>query len=177
MNIVLVGARGAGKSRLARTLCQVTKRPVLSTDLLISYDNDGRSIPEIVAAHGWRGFREMEYAVVQKVARLDGGIVDCGGGVVVELDETGQEVFSARKVDLLRDNGFVVWLQGDPARLAAAVMRDPNRPALSSAASEEEIMRRRAPFYEQAAHLTLDILRLHDKEMQCMEILRAMERA
>jgi len=157
MNIVLIGMRGAGKSSISRRLALLTKRPVLSTDHLITYENGGRPIPEIVAEEGWRAFREMEYEVIEKVARLDNCIVDCGGGVIVDLDEDGNEIFSERKTRLLRDSGKVVWLKGNIARLAAKVQGDPSRPALDAVRSAEEMMNRRLPFYELAADLVVDI--------------------
>ncbi|MES9936417.1 MAG: shikimate kinase [Sedimenticola sp.] len=159
MNIVLIGMRGAGKSNISRRLSVMTKWPVLSTDLLIEYENGGRTIPEIIAdsSGDWRSFREMEFEVVRKISRLDNTIIDCGGGIVVDLDENGNEIFSERKIELLRQNGTIVWLKGDIARLAAKVQGDPNRPALDAVRSAEELMHRRLPFYEQAADLIMDL--------------------
>jgi shikimate kinase len=159
MNIVLIGMRGAGKSNVSRRLAVLSKRSVISTDLLIEYDNGGKSIPEIVAeANGnWKNFRDMEFSVVEKISRLDNVIVDCGGGVVVDIDEQGNEVFSSRKIELLRRNGIIIWLKGDIARLAAKVQHDPDRPALDAVKSAEEMMQRRLPFYEEAADWVIDI--------------------
>ncbi|MEW7982563.1 MAG: shikimate kinase [gamma proteobacterium symbiont of Phacoides pectinatus] len=157
MNIVLIGMRGAGKSSISRRLSLLTKRPVISTDLLIEYENDGLGIPGIVAEQGWPAFREQEFRVIEKVTRLDNLIIDCGGGVIVDLDQDGNEIFSERKVSLLRASGRVVWLKGDIARLAARVQGDPSRPALDAVRSDGEVMRRRLPFYEMAADLVIDI--------------------
>ncbi|MEW7977375.1 MAG: shikimate kinase [Candidatus Sedimenticola endophacoides] len=157
MNIVLIGMRGAGKSSISRRLSLLTKRPVISTDLLIEYEDDGLGIPGIVAEQGWAAFREQEFRVIEKVTRLDNLIIDCGGGVIVDLDQGGNEIFSERKVSLLRTSGRVVWLKGDIARLAARVQGDPSRPALDAVRSAEEMMRRRLPFYEMAADLVIDI--------------------
>ncbi|MBF0189475.1 MAG: shikimate kinase, partial [Magnetococcales bacterium] len=38
MKIIMIGARGAGKSNISRRLLAKIKWPVLSTDLLISYE-------------------------------------------------------------------------------------------------------------------------------------------
>ncbi len=159
MNIVLIGMRGAGKSNISRRLSILTKRPVLSSDLLIKYDHGGRSIPQIIADanNDWGVFRDMEYEAVKKIALLDNLIVDCGGGVIVDLDEDGNEIFSQRKVGLLRQNGTIVWLQGDITRLTAKVRNDPSRPSLDAVRSTEELMWRRLPFYQQAADLVIDI--------------------
>lgn len=167
MNIVLIGPRASGKSNIARRLSRWCKRPVLSTDLLISYDNGARSIAEIVASHhgDWRLFRDMEYAVVCKVAALEGVIIDAGGGVIVDWDAEGREVFSARKVSALKRRGFVVWLQGDVERLAHKARGDAARPALSDRLAEEEIMRHRIPFYQQAADLKVNIEGITRKQL------------
>lgn len=159
MNIVLIGMRGAGKSNVSRRLSVLTKRPVLSSDQLIEYDNGGRSIQQIVADanNDWHAFRDMEYEVVKKITCLDNLIVDCGGGIIVDLDDEGNEIYSRRKVDLLRRNGTIVWLKGDIARLAAKVKDDASRPTLDAVRSAEEVMQRRLPFYEQAADIVINI--------------------
>jgi shikimate kinase len=159
MNIVLTGMRGVGKSNISRRLSLFTKWPVLSTDLLIEYENGGKTIQEIMASNGgdWHAFREMEFQVVQKISRFDQVIIDCGGGVVVDLADDGSEIYSSRKVDLLKQNGRIVWLKADIERLAAKVKGDQRRPTLDETRSAEEVMRRRLPFYEQAADLVLDI--------------------
>lgn len=156
-NYVLIGMRGTGKSNLSRRLSVRTKRQVLATDLLIQYENGGRAISDIVADGDWRQFREMEFQVIQKVAAMDGVIIDCGGGVVVDLDENDREVYSTRKVETLKSNGILVWLKGDIPRLAAKVAHDERRPVLDRSQPEEKVMKRREPFYERAADIIIDI--------------------
>jgi shikimate kinase len=63
----------------------------------------GTSIPEIVQGKGWVYFRELEFQVCREVAGqavCDGEwlLIDAGGGVVVDLDEEGNEMYSTRKV-------------------------------------------------------------------------------
>ncbi len=159
MNIVLTGMRGVGKSNISRRLSLLTKWPVLSTDLLIEYESGGKSIQEIMAENGgdWRRFREMEFQVVQKISNFDNVIVDCGGGIIVDVADDGSEIYSERKVDLLKVNGQIVWLKADIERLAAKVKDDQRRPTLDETKSAEELMWRRLPFYQQAADLVMDI--------------------
>jgi shikimate kinase len=137
----------------------LTKRPVLSSDLLIEYENGGQSIAEIVASHNgdWRWFRDHEYGVLKKMTAMNGVILDCGGGVVVDLDENGEEIFSKRKVKLLKKSGTVIWLKGDIARLAEKTRIGASRPSLHDQHSAEEIMTRRLPYYQKAADLVIDI--------------------
>lgn len=159
MNIVLIGMRGAGKSNISRRLSVLTKRDVVSSDLLIQYDNEAKTIPEILETHqgSWQAFRHLEYNVVTKISALDGVIIDCGGGIIVDIDGNGDEIFSKRKVDLLRKNGKIIWLKGDIARLAAKTKGDAKRPTLDETKSAEEVMQRRLPFYEEAADIIIDV--------------------
>ncbi len=155
MNINLVGMRGVGKSNVARRLSVLTKTPVMSTDSLIEYEV-GMSIPAFVESQAgdWRGFRDAEFRVLQRLSAMDGIIVDCGGGVIVDLDADGNEVFSSRKVEALREGGPIVWLKGDIARLAAKTAADPRRPSLHHIHTAEEVMRRREPYYQRAADIS-----------------------
>jgi broad-specificity NMP kinase len=75
MNIVLIGMRGVGKTNIARRISFQTKRPVMSTDVLVEYET-GQSIPAFVAEHGWTAFRDAEHEVVGKLSRLDDLIID-----------------------------------------------------------------------------------------------------
>lgn len=159
MNIILIGMRGAGKSNVSRRLSVLVKRPVFSTDALIEYENGGQSIADFVAAHGgdWRAFRELEFEVTRKVAKMDNIIVDTGGGIVVDLDAHGNEVFSERKVETLKSCGKIVWLKGDIPTLVEKVKNKPDLPPLDALKSAEEMMYRRLPFYERAADVVIDI--------------------
>lgn len=152
MNINLIGMRGVGKSNVARRLSVLTKMPVMATDVLIRYET-GRTIPEFIAAHDgdWRTFRDLEYDVLGKLAGLDGVIIDCGGGIVVDVGPDGDEFYSERKVTRMHRLGPVVWLQGDVERLAAKVSADPDRPSLHANRTAIEIMQRREPWYDRAA--------------------------
>lgn len=156
-NLVLIGGRGCGKSSIGRRLAKRNKQFVLlSLDALIQYEATA-SIPEIVAERGWAGFRDLEFTVVERACRFpNSALLDCGGGVVVDVDDRENEVFSRRKVDALRRHGHVVYLQRDTDYLMRRIAGDPNRPSLSDQSSFAEIMDRRDPWYRQAADLTLE---------------------
>jgi len=157
-SLALIGGRGCGKSSVAKRLARRNRHFLLfSLDALIRYESGGISIPEIVERHGWAHFREVEYQVVEKVTRFPSStLLDCGGGVVVDLDPNGEEVFSERKVEALRSHAHVVYLWRDPRYLVQRAASDPDRPALSQTESFREILDRRDPWYRRAAHWTLD---------------------
>ncbi len=153
---MLIGMRGVGKTNIARRVGFLTKRPVMSTDVLVEYES-GLPIPEFVEHRGWPAFRDAEYEVVRKLSRLDGLIIDAGGGILVDLDDQGEECYSERKAELLKSGGTVVFLAGDIERLAAKVAGDPRRPTLDSRTSAAALMRARLPFYQRAADWTIDV--------------------
>ena len=167
LNLVLIGGRGCGKSSVSRRIQARDKRfSLLSLDTLIRYEAGGRTIPEIVAAEGWRGFRDIEAEVVRKAGAIPGGaLLDAGGGVVVDLDAAGREIYAPAKVAALRAHGRVVYLERDPQRLWAKIAADPNRPALSDDTSFLELMERRDAWYRRAAHHTLDCRALSKKQI------------
>lgn len=157
-NLALIGGRGCGKTSIAKRVAIANRGFMLfSTDALIRYEAGGATIPEIVEARGWPGFRELEFEVLDKVMTMKSGVLlDCGGGMVVDLDERGEEVFSERKVDRLRADTIVLYLKRDHRFLADKIAGDSNRPDLSETKSFLEIMQRREPWYVQTAHHVIE---------------------
>ena len=157
-NLVLVGGRGCGKTSISKRVSLANRGFVLfSLDALIRYEAHGATIPGIVQERGWAGFRQLEYEVLEKVTQIDRGLIlDCGGGIVVDLDDQGEEIYSERKVERLRANGIVIYLRRDPEYLAGRIAGDGNRPDLSESKSFLEIMERREPWYCEAAHHVMD---------------------
>ena len=149
MNLVLVGYRGTGKSVIARRLARRLGWPVVSLDDEI-VRLAGKRIPDLVAERGWGHFRDLEEQTCRHFGALDGQILDCGGGVVE------REANAAA----LRAHGRVFWLRATPATIAARIGGDSNHPSLTGAKSftEEiaEVLQRRAPLYQAAAHEVID---------------------
>lgn len=159
INFAFIGPRGAGKSRLSRKFARKIDRLLLSTDVLVSYEAGGRSITELVADEGWPQFREREYALLNRICHMPGVVIDCGGGIIVDLESgaDGQytEVFSERKATLLKEHCTTVYIRRDPRWLLSRELESSHRPALSR--DYESLLARRLPWYERVADYILDL--------------------
>src|SRR5262245_25832141 len=148
MNIVLIGYRGTGKSTVGRALAAKLGRAVVSTDQEI-IRRAGRSIPEIVAGHGWEYFRDLESEVCKDVAGQNNLVIDTGGGAILRK----------QNVDVLKQNGLLFWLTASVGTIASRIGGDTQRPSLTGTKSfvEEiqDVLSERTPSYQAAADHTL----------------------
>ena len=150
MNIVLIGYRGTGKSTVATLLASDLGMPKICLDEEI-VKRAGKRIPEIVAAHGWEYFRDLESEVAADYGNRNGWVIDAGGGVILR-DEN---------VRNLRRNGTLFWLTAPPSVLIERIKDDTERPALKDGRTfleeVEEVLEERLPLYRSAAHASIDV--------------------
>jgi shikimate kinase len=145
-NVILVGFMGAGKSVCGRLLARRLGRCFVETDDMI-VAGEGRSIPEIFREAGEARFRQLEGDVVESLKLKSGEVVATGGGMPCREG----------RMELLRELGTVVWLDGDVRELTARASKVGHRPMLEgrSMAEIEELYRSRQPYYRRA-HITVD---------------------
>ncbi len=153
MKIVLIGYRGTGKSLVGHAVAKRLAMTYISMDEVIVASTE-MSIPEIVDKHGWPKFREMESVLSRELASQDHIVVDTGGGVI-ERSENMQA---------LGKDACVFWLKASVDVIVARIEKDTQRPALveGKTFTEEvsEVLSRRLPKYEAAAHYEIDTDRL-----------------
>jgi len=145
VNVYLAGMIGSGKTAIGERLAALLGRPFHDLDREVDAAL-GRSFHLLVAERGWLAFREVEYAVVKRLAALDGAVCALGGGTVrYEWNR-----------DALRGTGIVVLLDADLGTLAARV-RAADRPRVNPGTSLEEdlalIARSAGHLYREAADL------------------------
>lgn len=163
MRIAFIGPRGAGKSKISRKFAKRIDWLLLSTDTLVCYEAGGKTVKEIVETEGWQGFREREYELLKKLYPMDRIIIDCGGGILFELDpETQNEILSQRKLDLLLPNTFVIYIKRALEWLLEKNIQSAGRPDLSYG-DYETMLFRRLPLYEKYASYILD---MRNKEIE-----------
>jgi len=156
MNVILMGYRCTGKTTTGRRLAERMGRPFYDTDELIERQAR-RAIFRIVAERGWQAFREAEAAVIRDLAGTDRSIIALGGGAVLD----------ARNVEILKRNGFFVWLDAAAETIAGRMEKDAaggaERPSLSGKSGPEEtraVMAEREPLYRSLADLVVDTTRI-----------------
>ncbi len=158
MNLVLIGYRGTGKSTVARLLAEKLGMEVVSLDQEI-VRRAGRSIPEIVAQHGWSHFRDLESAATKYFSERDNIIIDAGGGVILRREN----------VESLRRRGKVFWLRASVPVIVARIEAGTERPPLTAGKSfmeeVEEVLRERSRLYEAAADYQIDTDALSPKQV------------
>jgi shikimate kinase len=146
-NIYLVGFMGTGKTETAKLLAKRLKRAFIDMDGLIEA-KEKRPIPEIFKAKGEPYFRKIEKEVVADLAKKDGLVVACGGGVFVDPDN----------IRVLRSSGTVVCLTSSPEVILERTSRFTHRPLLNVDNPLEkikELLAKRMPSYSQA-HFIVD---------------------
>jgi shikimate kinase len=150
---VLIGARATGKTSVGRLLALALKRPFADTDTEIVRTAGDVAISEIFERFGEPHFRDLEAEALGHCMREPGKVIATGGGVVLREGNRA----------LLTQYGWVCWLKGDPAALAARLAADPDalrhRPALTLAGALGEfaaVLEARAPLYREVADAIID---------------------
>ena len=138
-NIILIGMPGCGKSSLGRALAEQLGKPFVDADQEI-IRRAGKSIPDIFAAEGERGFRKRETQVLAELGARSGLVIATGGGCVTRPENK----------PLLRQNGKLIWVRRPVSLLPTA-----GRP-LSQQSNLEEMARARFPLYAEFADDIID---------------------
>ena len=149
MNIVLIGYRGTGKSRVAEILSGLLRMKSIGMDAEI-VKKAGCSIPEIVEKVGWDGFRDVETEIALHVSQFDHMIVDTGGGVIERPEN----------IEALKKSGIIFWLKASVDVIVSRIESGTERPALTEGKTftEEvaEVLANRTHKYAKASHYEID---------------------
>lgn len=145
-NIFLIGYRCTGKTTAGRCLADKLGWSFIDTDALI-VQQQKMSIREIVGAHGWENFRQMECDILKTVCDTKMQVVATGGGIVL----------NEQNVKLMREKGDIIWLRAEHKTIKNRLLQDKDsmdfRPALTlndSLSEIEETLKLREPLYKEA---------------------------
>ena len=146
-NLYLVGPMGAGKTTVGRTIAELFRLPFLDLDHEIEA-HTGVPVSLIFELEDEAGFRRRESARLAEITQRRGVVLATGGGAVLAADNRR----------LLRETGFVIWLDAGVDAQLARLARDRQRPLLQAADRRERLERlaaERNPLYASIADLRL----------------------
>ena len=129
MNIYFCGMIGSGKTTIGKRLAQILE--------LDFYDLDqemdrilGYSFHKLVAKEGWVAFRELEYSICKRFAKLKNAVICLGGGTVrYEWN-----------LDVIKGSGLVILLTASLQELIRRVELA-DRPRVNVGTTVEEDIR------------------------------------
>lgn len=154
-NIYLIGLMGAGKTTIGRQLARALKLPFYDSDKAIE-ENTGVDIPTIFEFEGEQGFRDREEKMLMQLTKMQGIILATGGGSILRAENRR----------LLKENGFVVYLQCSVDKILERTRRDTQRPLLNTENPRERIetlLTEREPLYITCADFKIDTGALQSK--------------
>lgn len=146
-NLFFVGPMGAGKSTLGKRVADTLGLPFFDLDHEIQAQC-GADVALIFDIEGECGFRRRESAMLAEFAARDGIVLATGGGAI--LADANRSV--------LRERGFVVFLETTVDEQLERLARDRKRPLLAAPDRRErleQLAAQRNTLYREIADLTL----------------------
>uniref|UniRef100_UPI0034DF5B39 shikimate kinase n=1 Tax=Candidatus Thiodubiliella endoseptemdiera TaxID=2738886 RepID=UPI0034DF5B39 len=148
-NVVLVGPMGSGKTSVGRRLACVLKRDFFDTDFEI-VARTGVAIDYIFDVEGEEGFRQRETKMLKDLYEISNIVIATGGGIIIKEENR----------DLLKHNGFIVYLSSSIEQLVKRTAKSKTRPLLEQSNDREKTLRdllaAREDFYQEVADLVVD---------------------
>ena len=160
--LALIGFMGAGKSTVGPLLAERLGQRYVDLDREIE-EEAGKSVKEIFEEEGESGFRERERKALLRELERGGGVISCGGGVVLRDDN----------LEALRDKSRIFYLRISPQKAVERLAGVEDRPLLQGGEVRERVsalMEERAERYLEAAHEVIEA-----DEMSAEEIAEEIE--
>ncbi len=133
---------GTGKTAVGRELSRMLQMRLVDVDAEIEKDRQ-MSINEIFSGFGEQRFREIETAMIRRLAGQRNLVISTGGGAVLREEN----------MEALRENGMIFCLTADPETILSRTSGNDDRPLLKvedPMARIRELLAFRMPFYEKA---------------------------
>ncbi len=109
-NIILIGMPGCGKTTVGKLIAKKLERPFFDADNVFT-EEYGISPAEVIQTQGEEKFRKMEHEIAERLGKMSGAVISCGGGVVTReynypsLHQNGTIIFLERALENLSKKG------------------------------------------------------------------------
>lgn len=161
-NIVLCGFMGSGKTVVGKELAKILGVKFVDTDELIE-EEQGVAIKAIFATHGEDYFRDLEYEMCKKVAKMNGVVVSTGGGAMT----------FKRNVDAIKEGSKVVFLDASFDVICDRIGDSTTRPLFQDKEKAKKLYDERKDKYLSAADYVINgDMGARKTAMQIAEIFR-----
>ncbi len=164
-NIILIGLRGSGKTKIGRLLAKKLHLKPVDTDREIE-SAEKNTIAKIVQKHDWNYFRKIEQKILKKIAKKTKKdfVLSTGGGIVLDKENR----------IILKNLGKIIYLKRSPKDCEKFIeLKRKTRPPLTDSKDPLEEMQKlykeRDPIYKKLADII--IKRTSDLEKDTKEIL------
>lgn len=141
-NVVFIGMPLSGKTAYAKQLSSLVSKPLIDTDSTIEQEEQ-TSIPDLFEQKGELYFRNCESSLIERIYKRSSLIVSTGGGMVMD----------SSIVNRLKQNGILIYLDKDYHEIMRKDIH--NRPLIKSSGDVELLAKKRIPYYQSAADITI----------------------
>jgi shikimate kinase len=146
-NIILIGPMGSGKSTIGNIIARRLQRDFLDSDHFIE-ERTGVDIARIFDVEGEQGFRDRESNALNELLSENNRVIATGGGSVLRRENQ----------QLLKQKGFIIFLDTSVNQQMQRLRRDKKRPLLQTENPRERLealLAERRPIYLDLADLAV----------------------
>lgn len=148
---------GAGKTTIGRQLAKKLSIDFYDSDYEIE-KRTGVKISLIFEIEGEEGFRRRETQVLRELSQMNKIVLSTGGGALIQAENR----------EVLRNNGYIIYLKSSPDMLFKRTSGDKRRPLLQGENRLEQIRKiltEREPAYIEMADEILDSEKMSIKQI------------
>lgn len=146
-NIILIGPMGSGKSTIGNIIARRLHREFQDSDHFIE-ERTGVDIARIFDVEGEKGFRDRETNALSELLSENNRVIATGGGSVLRRQNQ----------QLLKQQGYIVFLDTTVNQQMQRLQRDKKRPLLQTENPRERLeslLLERRPIYLDLADLAV----------------------
>jgi shikimate kinase len=146
-NIILIGPMGSGKSTIGNIIARRLHRDFQDSDHFIE-ERTGVDIARIFDVEGEQGFRDRETNALNELLSESNRVIATGGGSVLRRENQ----------QLLKQKGYIVFLDTSINQQMQRLRRDKKRPLLQTENPRERLeslLAERRPIYLDLADLAV----------------------